>query len=199
MVPAHTIRSTTSTTHNHYRNTHGIQRSQSPPSRDTPNWRHRTCFPLGGHIPHHARPPPFILPKPKPLIDLYQLGNETTRTAQEKTLLTFQQLTDSEQTTTDQIDIAAKMVVETIDSYHRLAQTIWPMAQPSPRDTNTKLHPPITKSDARQLKRITRLRNTTKTWYLNQTPTPPPQPTPITPHRTALKPAKSCNSPTHPS
>jgi len=81
--------------------------------------------------------PPFILPIPKPLIDLYQLGNNTTRTAQEETLLTIQQLTDSEQVTTDQIDIAANMVVETINSFHRLAQTIWPMAQPPPRDTNT--------------------------------------------------------------
>jgi hypothetical protein len=106
--------------------------------------------------------PPFIIPIPKPLIDLYQLGNETARTAQEETLLTIQQLTASEQVTTDQIDIAANMAVETIDSYHRLAQTIWPMAQPPPRDTNTKLHPPITKSDTKQLKLITRLRNTAK-------------------------------------
>jgi hypothetical protein len=107
--------------------------------------------------------PPFILSIPKPLIYLYQLGNEATRIAQKETLFTIQQLTDSKQVTTDQIDIAAKMVVEIIDSYHRLVQTIWPMAQPPPRDTNTKLHPPLTKSDTRQLKRITRLRNTAKT------------------------------------
>ena len=86
--------------------------------------------------------PPFILPTPKPLIDLYQLGNDTTRTAQEETLLTIQQLTAAEHITTDQIDIAAKMVVATIDSYHRLAQTIWPMAQPPQHNTSTKLHPP---------------------------------------------------------
>jgi hypothetical protein len=49
--------------------------------------------------------PPFILPIPKPLIDLYQLGNETTRTALEETLLTIQHLIDSKQITTDQIDI----------------------------------------------------------------------------------------------
>ena len=36
------------------------------------------------------------------------------------------------------------------------------MAQPSTTETNTKLHPPIPKSDTRQLKRITRLRNTAK-------------------------------------
>jgi endonuclease/exonuclease/phosphatase family metal-dependent hydrolase len=106
--------------------------------------------------------PPFILPIPKPLIDLYQLGNDTTRIAQEETLLTIQQLTEAEHITTDQIDIAAKMVVETIDSYHRLAQTIWPMTQPPQNHTSTKLHPFITKSDTRQLKRISRLRNAAK-------------------------------------
>ena len=123
-------------------------------SHSIPPWWTRT--------PPRETTPPFILPIPKPLVDLYQLGNETTRSAQEETLLTIQQLTASEQITTDQIDIAAKMVVETIDSYHRLAQTIWPMAQPPPRDTNKKLHPPNTKSDTRHLKRITRLGNTAK-------------------------------------
>jgi len=77
-------------------------------------------------------PAPFILPILKPLIDLYQIGNETTRTAQAETLFTIQQLTFSEQVTTDQINIAAKKIVETIDSYHRLAQTVWTMAQPPP-------------------------------------------------------------------
>ena len=33
--------------------------------------------------------PLFILSIPKPLIDLYQLSNDTTRTAQEETLLTI--------------------------------------------------------------------------------------------------------------
>ena len=32
--------------------------------------------------------------------------------------------------------------VETIDGYHRLAETIWPMAQPPQTDTSSKLHPP---------------------------------------------------------
>jgi hypothetical protein len=93
--------------------------------------------------------PPCILPIPKPLIDLYQLGNYTTRIAQQEALLTIQQLNDSEQVTTNQIDIAAKLVVEAIDKYHHLAQTIWPMAQPPPRDTSIQLHPSITKSDKR--------------------------------------------------
>ena len=54
------------------------------------------------------------------------------------------------------------MVIETLDAYHHLAQTIWPLTQPPQRDPNTKLHSPIRKSDTRQLKRITRLRNTAK-------------------------------------
>jgi len=40
------------------------------------------------------------------------------------------------------------------------------MTQPPPKDTNTKLHPPITKSDTRQLQRITRLRNAAKRMLL---------------------------------
>ncbi len=79
----------------------------------------------------------MILPIPQPQVDLYQLGNETTRTAQEVTLLTIQQLTDSEQVTTDHFDIAVKVVVETIDSYHRLAKTFWQMARP-PQEIQTQ-------------------------------------------------------------
>ena len=41
------------------------------------------------------------------------------------------------------------------------------MAQPPTTQANTKLHPPITKLDTRQLKRITRLRNTAKRMLLN--------------------------------
>jgi len=95
--------------------------------------------------------PPFHLPIPKPLIDLYQLGNDDTRTTQQEALLTIQQLLDSDQVTTNQIDRAAKLVIDVIDGYHLLAQKIWPMAKPPTNDTTTKLHPPpITKSDIRQ-------------------------------------------------
>ena len=106
--------------------------------------------------------PLFILPIAKPLIDLYQLGDDNTRTSQHDALHTIHQIFDSDQVTTDQIDKAAKLVVETIDGYHLLAQTIWPMDQPFTIETNTKLHPPITKSDTRQLKCITQLKNTVK-------------------------------------
>ena len=50
-------------------------------------------------------PPPFNLPIPKPLIDLYQLGNDTIRIAQQEVLLTIEKLLDSAKVTTDQIDI----------------------------------------------------------------------------------------------
>jgi hypothetical protein len=66
--------------------------------------------------------PPFILPIPKPLIDLYQLGDGNTRTTQQEALLTLQQLIDSNQIATDQIDKAAKLIIDTIDGYHLLAQ-----------------------------------------------------------------------------
>ena len=117
---------------------------------------------------------PFHLPIPKPLIDLYQLGNEDTRLTQQGALLTTQQLLDSGQVTTDQIDRAAKLVVDTIDGYHLLAQKIWPVAQPPTNDTTTNLHPSITKSDTRQLKRITRLRNTAKRMLPNPNTNTPP-------------------------
>ena len=85
--------------------------------------------------------PPFQLPISKPLIDLYQLGNDGTRITQQKALLTIQQLLASDQITTTQIDRAVQLVVGVIDSYHFLAQKIWPMAQPPENDTTTKLHP----------------------------------------------------------
>jgi len=66
------------------------------------------------------------------------------------------------------------------------------MAQPPPRDTNIKLYPTITKSDIRQLKRITRLINTAKTCFPNQRQTHQPQPTPNTPN----KPSTSQQNPT---
>jgi hypothetical protein len=84
--------------------------------------------------------PPFILPIPKPLIDLYQIGNDAIRIAQQDALHTVQQLLHSNQVTTEQIDLAATMVVEAIDGYHELAQTIWPMAHPPTSDETTKLH-----------------------------------------------------------
>jgi hypothetical protein len=106
--------------------------------------------------------PPFVLSIPKPLTDLYQLGNGDTRTSQQEAIFSIQQLLGPEQVTTDQINKAPKLVVKAIDGYHLLAQTIWPIAQPPISETSTKLHLPITKADTGQLKRITRLDNIAK-------------------------------------
>jgi hypothetical protein len=103
---------------------------------------------------------PFILPIPKPLIDLYQLRDDTTRTIQQEALLALQQLHDTNQVTTDHIDKAAKHVVDVIENYYLLVKQKWPMAQPSTTETNTKRHPYIPKSDTRRRKRTTRLKNT---------------------------------------
>jgi hypothetical protein len=65
--------------------------------------------------------PSFILPIPKPLIDLYQLRDDNTRTTQEETLLTIHQLLDSDHVFTDRIDKAAKLVVDAIDRCHLLS------------------------------------------------------------------------------
>ncbi len=59
--------------------------------------------------------PPANLPIPKPLIYLYQLGNDNTRIAQQEALFTIQQFLDSNQVTTNQLDRAAKLAVEAID------------------------------------------------------------------------------------
>ena len=75
--------------------------------------------------------------------------NDNTRITQEEALLTIHQLLNSDQVTTDQIDKAAKLVIDDIYGYHLLAQTIWPMAQSSTTETNTNLHPHVTKSDTR--------------------------------------------------
>ena len=57
------------------------------------------------HPTTRDHPPPFNLKIPKPLIDLYQLGNDTIRIAQQEVLLTIEKLLDSAKVTTDQIDI----------------------------------------------------------------------------------------------
>ena len=66
--------------------------------------------------------PPFLLSIPKPLIDLYQLGDDNTRTFQQEALLALQQLHYSTQVTTDHIDKAAKLIVDAINNYHLLAK-----------------------------------------------------------------------------
>jgi hypothetical protein len=76
--------------------------------------------------------PPFILPIPQKLIDLYRLENDTTtettqHAVQNATLI-------SETTTTDQIDVAAAEVMTLIHNYHDIATQIWSI-QATRKDT----------------------------------------------------------------
>jgi len=73
--------------------------------------------------------PPFTLPIPKPLINLYQLGNDATKLAFEKAQNTLAFLSTSTETTAKDIDNATKLVIHTLTQYHNLAQSIWPMTQ----------------------------------------------------------------------
>jgi len=71
-----------------------------------------------------------------------------------------------------------------LKAYHELAQTIWPMSQPNFKTTPSKLQTPLTNAFNRQLKRLTKLRNSanqhlhTMTKHKNPTPPIPPDPCP---------------------
>ena len=58
--------------------------------------------------------PPFLLPIPRNLIDLCQLGNTTTSTNTQHTSQTLNKLLRAHITTTDQIDYAAAQVMTII-------------------------------------------------------------------------------------
>jgi hypothetical protein len=106
-------------------------------------------------IPTTRSHPPFILPIPKPLIDLYQLGDDTTNKAQLTAATYLATLTDTTTTTTNKIDKAADHIITMLNTYHELAQKTWPMAQTTPPSEAEKIHTPLTHSDNRQLKRLT--------------------------------------------
>jgi len=131
--------------HHHNHAKHRIYRPQCLIGHDTTNRRPQPTYPPTLTYPTTRDYPPFILLIPKPLTDLYQLGDDNTRTIQQKALLTLRELLDSNQVTSNQIDKAAKLVVDAIDGYHLLAQKIWPMVQPPTTEINTKIHPPISK------------------------------------------------------
>jgi hypothetical protein len=105
---------------------------------------------------------PFILPIPKPLVDLYQLGDANTQSALEKASDYLQEHTSSNDTTTTHIDKAAKYGITMMNTYHKHAQTIWQMAQQTPPMEPQQLRPPITKSEIRQIHRLTKLRNSAR-------------------------------------
>ena len=74
------------------------------------------------NIPTTRNDPPFLLPIPKPLINLYQLGNEDTRHAHTEASTNLQHLLDVKDATTSHIDKAAKAAIDAIDKFHLLAQ-----------------------------------------------------------------------------
>jgi hypothetical protein len=106
---------------------------------------------LSPPIPTTRDHPPFILPIPKPLIDLYQLGSANTQTTIETASKNIQDLFTVNAVTPTHIDTAAKYVINMIGTYHTQAQTIWPMTEKAPSTKPKKLRSPITKADARQI------------------------------------------------
>ena len=74
-------------------------------------------------IPTTRNHPPFILPIPKPLIELYQLGNDTTNAALTEAKHYLDTLSESTHITLVDIDEAARLVINTIQNYHTLAQS----------------------------------------------------------------------------
>ena len=115
------------------------------------------------HVPTTRDHPPFILPIPKPLLYLYELGDATTRPAKDEAMGLLSSLNASQETTTKDIDKAAKLAIATLQHYNNLAQTIWPIAQTQEHTQPHKFYTPINKSDNRNIKRITRLRNSANT------------------------------------
>ena len=71
----------------------------------------------------------------------------------------LQDLSVSLTTTPAHSDKADKHVVNMLHTYHDLAQSIWPMAQPTTSTDPTKLRVLLTNSDDRQIKHFTRLRD----------------------------------------
>ena len=104
--------------------------------------------------------PPFILPIPTHLVELYKLGSTSTKANTQRTTQTTTALLHDNNATTDQIDYAAAQIMTIIYGYHDIATTIWPMQQPR-HDTTppTQPKPPISRAGLRQIGRIAKLRN----------------------------------------
>ena len=108
-------------------------RDDTPPTTTTP--------PIPTTRDHSS----FILPIPKPLKDLYQLGDANTQSALEKASDYLYELTSSDDTTKTHIDKAAKHAISMLNTDHQHAQMIWPMAQQTPLMELKKLRPPKAK------------------------------------------------------
>ena len=139
-------------------------------------------------IPTTRTHPPFLLPIPKNLIDLYQLGDTTTNQAQTHAFAYLADLANSSKITHSEIDKAADHIITMLNTYHTLAQQIWPMAQPGLHHETEKMHTPLSNSDNRQLKRLTKLRNDAKRHTTKSDPAskPPHKQTPEPVHNQEL-------------
>jgi hypothetical protein len=101
--------------------------------------------------------PPFKLPIPRNLIDLYQLGNPSTSNNTQLTSQKLNNLLRAQSTTIDQIDNAATQVMTIIHEYHDITIQIWPMQTPkSDTTTITQLKPSISRAGLRQKKRTSK-------------------------------------------
>ncbi len=89
-------------------------------------------------IPTTRAHPPFLLSIPKPLIDLYQLGDANTNTAYKDASTYLTKLTNSPKITPTKIDKAASHIITMLNAYHELAPKTWPMAQTSPPNRTRK-------------------------------------------------------------
>jgi len=104
--------------------------------------------------------PPFLLPIPRNLIDLYQLGSPSTSTNTQHTSQTLNNPLMAHTATADQIDYAAAQVMKIRHEYHDIATQICPMQIQRP-DTPaiTQPKPPISMAGQRQINRLAKLRN----------------------------------------
>ena len=104
--------------------------------------------------------PPFLLPIPRNLIELYQLVNPSTSTNTQHTSQTLKNLLMAQSATTDQIDYAAAQVMAIIHEYQDIATQIWSMQTQRPDTTTiTQLKPQISRAGLRQISRLAKLRN----------------------------------------
>ncbi len=123
-----------------------------PHIKDYPTQNTPTATPL---IPTTRSHSPFLLPIPKPLIDLYQLGDTSTNTTHNDASTYLTKLAHSFKITHTKIHKALDYIITMLNAYHELAPKTWPIAQPGPPPELEKLHTPLTNSDSRQLKRLT--------------------------------------------
>jgi hypothetical protein len=94
--------------------------------------------------------PPLILPTPRNLIDLHQMGNATTTANTRHISSTFNTLLNDDTAINDHPYFAAAEVMTIIHEYHDIATDIWPMQSPRQDTTKTtQIRSPITTAGLR--------------------------------------------------